>query len=472
MIQTSENGRLRAYYDSASSASLFRDYAKYVNPSFIKLLNVWGYGREFVRAKDVWIWDRNGNRYLDLLSGFGVANIGHNHPDIQDAITRFMHLETLQFNHTAPSVFQTKLAKRLAAIVPAPLRQTLYSNSGAEAVEAAMKLARAATKKPGFVYCNNAYHGTTFATLSIMGNERLRKPLKPLLEHCFAVEFNDLSELEKLLRREKVAAFIVEPIQGEGGLNIPDPDYLKGAAELCRRYNTLLVVDEIQTGLGRCGDMFAFQASGIVPDVLLLGKALSGGMLPIAVTITSAQWFSKAFGRPDRFDLHSSTFAGNSMACYVAETCLQLFEREPLLDNSKQRGEQFVKGLSEKLANHPFVKSVRGRGLYVAIEFGGGLTGMINWFMARTLKLNFNQIYGQWIALKLLEAGIICQPAAACWSVLKFMPPLSIGADDIALAIDTITKVINRYDNAGSVIKESSLRMMGKDISKTEKLPL
>lgn len=456
--------------NSASKNSLFEDYARYVNPSFVKLLNVWGYGREFVRAKDVWIWDRQGNRYLDLLSGFGVANIGHNHPDIQDAITRFMHRETLQFNHIAPNPYSSKLAKRIATMLPDPLQLSLFSNSGAEAVEAAMKLARAATRRSGFIYCENAYHGTSFAALSIMGNERIRKPLKPLLGDCYSVPYNDLSQLEKALRRHSIAAFIVEPIQGEGGLVIPDDNYLAGAADLCRRHKSMLVIDEIQTGLGRSGDMFAFQSSGIVPDAVLLGKSLSGGMTPIALTVTSETWFNKAFGRLDRFDLHSSTFAGNSMACHVADCCLQVLQREPLLENAKQRGRQLIDGLNEKLSGHPFVKTVRGRGLYVAIEFGNGLGGVINWFMARSLKLDFNQIYGQWIALKLLEAGIICQPAANRWNVLKLMPPLSIGPEEIDSAIDIIGRVVNRYDKAATVIKESTLRMMGKSQSKTESL--
>jgi len=447
---------------------VFADYVNYVNPSFVKLLNMWGYGRVYVRAKDVWIWDSHGNRYLDLLSGFGVTNVGHNHPDIQDAITRFLHLETLQFNHISPSPYQADLAKRLALLLPDPLQMSLFSNSGAEAVEAAMKLARLATRRKGFVYCRKGYHGTTFATMSLMGSERMRGPLMPLLDNCVAIDFNNLSQLESALAGNKVAAFIVEPIQGEGGLNIPDDDYLRSAAEICRRHKTLLVIDEIQTGLGRSGDLFAFQAAGIVPDVLLLGKSLSGGMTPIAVTVTSKSWFDKAFGRVDRFDLHSSTFAGNAMACHVADNCLQIFQREPLLENSKIRGEQLLRGLQDGLANHPFVKSIRGRGLYIAIEFSNGISGVINWFMAQSLKLQFSEMYGQWIALRLLEAGIICQPAASSWNVIKLMPPLSIGEKEVEWATSTICNVVNSYDSGSKVIKESSIRLLKKNKSPME----
>jgi len=451
-----------------SSRSLFEDYAKYVNPTFIKLLNIWGYGREYVRAKDIWIWDNDNNRYMDFLSGFGVANIGHNHPEIQDAVTRFMHRETLQFNHIAPNPYQADLARRLANLLPAPLQMSLFSNSGAEAVEAAMKLARCATGKSAFVYCQHGYHGTSFATLSVMGDERMRKPLQPLLSDCIAVEFNNIEALWQALQHNRVAAFIVEPIQGEGGLNIPSDDYLRQAYQLCKQHQCLLVVDEIQTGFGRCGDMFAFQRSGIVPDVVLLGKSLSGGLMPIAAAVTSEKWFNKAFSRLDRFDLHSSTFAGNSLACFIAEECIKILQNEDLASNSQQRGEQLLNGLKQNLDSHPFVASIRGRGLYVAIEFGNTLNGAVNWMLARSLKLDFHQIYGQWIALKLLEAGIICQPAAASWNVIKFMPPLSIGESDINSAIATITRVINAYDSSARVIKESGLRMLGRNKSQQQ----
>lgn len=445
---------------SKTSDALFDRYAEHVNPTFIKLLSVLGYGREYIRAKDVWLWDSKQRRYLDMLAGFGAVNLGHNHPEILNAIADVLKGDAVHFNHIAPSRQQAELAELLTTLLPTTLQLCLFSNGGAEAVEAAMKLARAATQRSGFAYCRNAFHGTSFGALSIMGQTRMRESLEPLLPNCHRVDFNDLQQLETVLARKDIAAFIVEPIQGEGGLILPATDYLKQAQALCHKYQTLFVLDEIQTGLGRTGRLFAFEEEGVIPDVLIIGKSLSGGIAPIAVTVTSQTIYNKAFSGLDRFDLHSSTFAGNTLACTVAHRTLQLLQQQTLIRNSRERGEQLLAGLRKVLANHPLIIDIRGRGLYVAIEFGPTETGILNKLVPSLISLTSEKVYGHWIALKLLEAGIICQPAANHWNVLKLMPPLSISAEDIENAIVTIADVVNDYTNISKLIKDVSLRLV------------
>src|SRR5215813_4977946 len=345
-----------------------RKHAQYVNPAFIELLDVLGYGRVFTSAHDVWIRDDAGEHYLDLLAGFGAANVGHNHPRLTARIRDLLTDEPLHLCHIGPSPYSADLAEALAARLGAPFAISFFANGGGEAVEAALKLARAATRRARFVFCTGGYHGTNFAALSLASEPHRRKPFEPLLPDCVGVPFGDLGALEQSLADKKAAAFIVEPIQGEGGIRVPPPDYLRDAKALCQRYGTLLVFDEIQTGLGRTGSWFAYQAAEAMPDVIVLGKALGGGMTPISVAVTSLEMHKRAYGTRDRFDLHSPTSAGNALACAVAMETLQIITDEHLVKNSAARGAQLLMGLRAKLAGHPLVSDIRGRGLLVGIE--------------------------------------------------------------------------------------------------------
>ena len=432
--------------------------ARHVNPAFIKLLGVLGYGRVFTRAEGLWVWDHQDRRYLDMLAGFGSFNVGHNHPRLVARLKAF--LDELPFNvvHVGPSVQEADLAAKLSELAPDPLEVSLFANSGAEAVEAGLKLARAATGRKGFVSCEGGFHGTNLGTLSIMGEKRFRKPFEPLLEGCTRVPFGDLDALSAALKA-KPAAFVVEPILGEGGVVIPPEGYLQEAAVLCRKRGTLLVLDEVQTGIGRTGTLFACEQEGVVPDVLVLAKALGGGLLPISVAMTSAHWMNKAYGSTDRFDLHGSTFGGNGLACAAAMETLDIVADEGLVENARLRGEQLALGLRERLAGHPFVKDVRGRGLLVAIELGPTDAGLANKLAAPLVGLLSKQVFGQWAAVKLLEAGIICQPAVQQWDVLRLEPPLTVGAAEVQLTIDAVGEILDAYRGVTALLKDVSARI-------------
>lgn len=434
-------------------------YARHVNPTFIKLLGMFGYGRVYTKAQDVWLWDHQERKYIDFLAGFGAVNVGHNHPRLLQTLQRFVQEQTINFCHIGPPVAAASLAAKLAEITPDPLSISMFASSGSEAVEAGMKIARAYTKRSGFLYCDGGFHGTNLGTLSIMGSERMRKPFEPLLDHCHNVPFGDLNALEAALSKKDIAGFILEPIQAESGVILPPSGYLKAAQDLCKKYKTLLILDEVQTGLGRTGQMFAYEDQGFVPDILLLAKSLSGGLVPISVAITSEKIFKKAYGSTDRFDLHSSTFEGNQLSCMIAEETIKIIEEEKLAQNSKERGEQLLKGLREKLSGHPFIRDIRGKGLLAAIELGPTDKGFLNKLSPKLVTAISKNIFGQWAALRLLEEGMICQAAAHEWNILKLEPPLTITEEQVDLGIQKIVDVFERYPTLTVLLKDAMGRL-------------
>ncbi len=445
----------------ASSHPAAQRYARHVNPSFVKLLGVFGYGRVFERAQGVWIWDHEGRRYLDFLAAYGCMNVGHNHPRLVGRLERFLREEALHFCHVSPSPHAAELAADLARRLAPPLEVSLFGTSGAEAVEAGVKLARAATGRHEIVHCEGAWHGLTLGTLSIIGDARKKKPFGPLLAGCHEVPFGDLGRLEARLASRKIAAFVVEPILGEGGVVLPPQGYLADAQALCRAHGTVMVLDEVQTGLGRTGTMFAYQPHGFVPDVIALAKALSGGIAPISVAVTSRELFDRAYGAMDRFDLHGSTFGGNALSAVAAIETLAILDDERLAANAEVRGNELVQKLRERLGGHPLVKDIRGRGLFAAIEIGPTDAGWMNRLAPALVEAVSEKVFGQWASLKLLEKGIVCQPASHDWSVLKLEPPLTIGAGEIDLFVDAAAEVFAEYQGIGRLLVDVTRRLEG-----------
>lgn len=433
-------------------------FARHVNPSFMQLLGLLGYGRVFTRASDVWVWDSEGRRYLDCLAGFGSVNLGHNHPQLIARLHDLLNEQVLHFCHTGPAAGAAALAEALASRLAAPLEISLFASSGAEAVEAGLKLARAATGRGTFLSCDGGFHGTTLGTLSVTGTERMRQPFEPLLPGCHRVPFGDLDALEQALKEHKPAAFLVEPLQAEGGVVLPPPGYLRAAQALCTARGTILVLDEVQTGLGRTGTLFAHQAEDFVPDVLCLAKALSGGLAAVSVAVTSRALFDKAYGSVGRFDLHSSTYQGNAFSCAAALKTLEIIDAEDLVARSAQRGAQLLAGLQERLRGHPLVKEVRGRGLLVGIEFGPTGSSWLDKVAPALVDKVSEGMFGQWVAVKLLEAGILCQPASSRWNVLRLEPPLTIGEGEIASTVEAIGGILDEYRSIAPIVADVTRR--------------
>lgn len=429
-------------------------YAAHVNPAFVKLLSVLGYGRVFVRAEGCQLWDNEGRAYLDALAGFGSVNLGHNPPALRERLSAHLAGSPLNLAHVGPSAFQAEFAERLASLLDPSLRVTMFANSGGEAIEAALKLSRLATGRTSFLYATGGYHGLGFGALSVAGRDRMRTPFQPLLPACFEIPFGDLRALGRALAKHRPAAVVLEPIQAEGGVRLPPRGYLREAAALARRAGTLLVLDEVQTGLGRTGALFAHQHpdEAFVPDVLVLGKSLGGSLLPLAVAVTSPELHGRAFGSLERFDLHGSTFAGNALACVAGLATLELSVTEDLAKRAEARGERLRHGLARRLTGHPLVREIRGRGLLIGVELGAEKS-LRHPFSAALGEGLARTVLSQWIAFRMLEAGVLCQPASQAPSVLRFSPPLTIEEPEIDRIVDIAGDAFDACREPGPVLE-------------------
>jgi ornithine--oxo-acid transaminase len=381
-------------------ASLFADreaerfamHTRHLNEQMVRVLKTIGYDVGFCRGRAQYLYDRNGAEYLDLLSGFGVFALGRNHAAVRDALKGVLDAELPNLVQMDVSALAGVLAERLLAYMPY-LDKVFFANSGAEAVEAAIKFARAATRRTGIVYCEHAFHGLSYGALSLNGDAIFRSGFEPLLPDCTGIPFNDLAALEKALAARQVAAFIVEPIQGKG-VNLPADGYLKAALELCRRHGTLFVADEIQTGIGRTGRFLAVEHWGVEPDMVLLAKSLSGGHVPVGAVLTRKWVFDKVFNRMDRAVVHGSTFSKNDLAMAAGIASLEVLESEGLIENAARAGERLLRSFSAMIGRYELLKEVRGKGLMIGVEFGP----------PRSLKLK-----ASWNLLEAANKGLFCQ---------------------------------------------------------------
>ena len=424
-------------------------HSRHLNEQMVRVLRTIGYDVQFRRGKGQYLFDRDGERYLDLLSGFGVFAIGRNHPALRDALKDVLDSDLPNLVQLDVSTLAGILAERLLAHVPY-LDKVFFANSGAEAVEAAIKFARAATGRPGLIYCDHAFHGLTNGALSLNADANFRDGFEPLLPDCIRVPFNDLPALEQALATRTIAAFIVEPIQGKG-VNMPSDGYLKVAAELCRRHNTLFIADEIQTGMGRTGRFLAVEHWNVEPDMVLLSKALSGGHVPSSAVLMRKPIYDKVFNRMDRAVVHGSTFAKNDLAMAAGIVTLDVIKSERLMENAALMGDRLRRELSAMIPRYEMLADVRGKGLMIGIEFGApksfGLKA--SWNVVETANKG---LFCQLITIPLFkDHKILCQVAGHGSHTIKLIPTLGITDDDcnwIVNAFDTVVAGSHRVPGA------------------------
>ena len=414
-------------------------HSRHLNEQMVRVLRAIGYDVEFCRGSGQYLFDREGARYLDLLSGFGVFAIGRNHPALRHALKSVLDADLPNLVQLDVSTLAGILAERLLARVPY-LDKVFFANSGAEAVESAIKFARASTGRPGLVYCEHAFHGLSTGALSLNGDAIFRDGFEPLLPDCIAVPFNDLPALERALASRQIAAFIVEPIQGKG-VNLPADGYLQAAAELCRRHGTLFVADEIQTGLGRTGRFLAVEHWNVEPDMVLLSKSLSGGHVPSSAVLMRRPIFEKVFNRMDRAVVHGSTFAKNDLAMAAGIATLDVIEQERLIENAAQTGDRLLRDLAAMIPRYELLTDVRGKGLMIGVEFGApnSLKLKASWNVVEAASKG---LYCQLITIPLFkEHKILCQVAGHASHTIKLLPALVISDDDcdwILRAFDSV----------------------------------
>jgi ornithine--oxo-acid transaminase len=315
-----------------------------INPALCKALRVLGYNKQYVRGKGAYLYDEAGNRYVDCLSGFGTFACGRNHPAIREALKQAMDLDLPNLVAMGVASLSGLLARELIQIAPGQLDMVFFTNSGTEGVETAIKYSRAATGKSRIIHCKRSFHGLSLGSLSVNGNEEFKEGFGPMLEPVTAVPFNDLAALERELARGDVAGFIVEPIQGKG-VFVPSDNYLPEAAALCRKHKAIFIADEVQTGLGRTGKMFACEHWGVEPDILIVAKALSGGYMPVGAVLSKRWIHEKVFSRLDRCFVHSSTFTENDLAMAAGLATLSVLRDEKLVENAASMGARLAEGL-------------------------------------------------------------------------------------------------------------------------------
>jgi ornithine--oxo-acid transaminase len=408
----------------------FSLHSKHMNEQMVRVLRAIGYDVGFCRGQGQYLYDRAGSQYLDLLSGFGVFAIGRNHPVIRDALKSVLDSDLPNLVQLDVSTLAGILAERLLARVPY-LEKVFFANSGAEAVEAAIKFARAATRRPGIVFCDHAFHGLSYGALSLNGDAVFRDGFEPFLPDCRKIPFNDLAALERALGAGDVAAFIVEPVQGKG-VNLPSDDYLREAAALCRRHGALFVADEIQSGLGRTGRFLAIEHWGVEPDMVLLAKSLSGGHVPVGAVMTRKSVFDKVFNRMDRAVVHGSTFAKNDLAMAAGIATLDVLASEGVIENAAQQGERLLASLTRMVGRYELLKEVRGKGLMIGLEFGAPQSFKLkaSWNVLETASKG---LFCQLITIPLFkEHRILTQVAGHASHTVKLLPPLIISPDDCA----------------------------------------
>ncbi len=397
----------------------FSRYQRFINPGLATLTKFMGLEDVEVAAEGCYVVDSAGNRYLDCLGGPGVFTMGHCHPRIVEAVQQQAAKQALG-SHVLLNPLYGELAERLAEITPGDLQYCFVCNSGAEAVEAALKFARGSTKRPHFVAAQGAFHGKTFGALSASGRDVYKQPFEPLLGGFTHVPFGDAAALSEAVD-DQTAAVILEPIQCEAGIIIPPEGYLTEARQICNNTGALLILDEIQTGLGRTGRMFACDWEEIAPDIITLGKALGGGVMPIAATVATPPVWAIFEDSPI---IHSSTFGGSPLACATALAALGVLIEEDLAEKCAQRGEQLLAGLAQVAADYPqIVRAVRGKGLLVGMEFtDSDLGGLAISALAQR---------------RILAAFALNDPR-----VLRFEPPALISAQQVDQVIEATSKAL------------------------------
>ena len=413
---------------------------RYLDSSLVDVLGILGFDKRYVAARGSYLYDAAGRAYLDFHTGEGFASLGHNHPDVREVLQATLAADLVDGVQIHYSPLAGMLAEALSQRLPQGLDAVFFASTGAEAVDSAMKFARAATGRPRLLSCESSFHGVTLGPLSLVGDEFFKEGFGPLLPGCERVPFGDLARLEEQLRARDVAAFIVEPIQGRM-VTLPPADYLQGAQELCRRYGTLFVLDEIQTGLGRTGKWFALEHWGLEPDFVLVGKALSGGYMPVAAMVTRREIYQRAVGTLERSYVHQSTYGRNRLSMAAGLATLRIIERDGLVEHAARIGTVLREGLAELQRRYEMIKEVRTSGLMLGIELGApqARVARLHW---RLIHMASEGLFPQLIVIPLHRDHGIITMAAGKNDVIKLLPPLTLSESEARDFLDALDAVL------------------------------
>jgi ornithine--oxo-acid transaminase len=440
----------------ATSRALIKDtlYQDRVNPQWVRLLEVLEMNARYTRCEGTELFTEDGRRILDFVSGHCVHNLGHNHPAVLEALRN-------ELDRRGPAMLQShvpelagELADKLCWRAGGRVKKVFFCSSGSEGVEAAIKFAGAHTRRNGLLYAEGAFHGLTCGALSLMGDAFWREHFGPLLSDTEAVPFGNLAALELKLASKRFAAFIVEPVQGEGGVRVPPSAYLETAQALCRRHGTLFVVDEVQTGFYRTGRFLASHHHNIEPDMIVLANALSGGLVPSAALLMSDQVYESVYGSIARATVHTSTFSENALAMRAGLATLEVLERERLGERALAAGDFLRARLREALSGYEMVGEVRGLGLLNGIQFQPPRKVPLRVSLEAFGKIHPG-MFGQMVVMQLFRRGFLTEMCGNNFMTLKLAPPLVVKEREADEFVHAVTDVVEMMHFSGTFWSEA-----------------
>ncbi len=421
----------------------------------VRVLRTIGFDRDWARTEGAYLYDAGGERYLDWLGGFGMFNVGRSNPRVRDWLLEAMELQTPNSPQMGISPVTPLLAEELVRRAPASIGKALFTNSGTESVEAALKIGRAAVGRQRVVCVEHAFHGLTLGSLSVNGEAAFTDRFGPLLPGITRVPFDDLDALEAELRREDVAVFIVEPVLGKGVV-LPAAGYLEGAQALCRRYGTLFCLDEVQTGFGRTGRMFAAEHWGLEPDLIPVAKSLSGGYVPVGALLMSDAVYESVFDSLEHAFSHGSTFAPNDLGMVAGLATLRELDDRSLVEASARLGDLLLEQTRPLVERYEVVKEVRGLGLMWAIEFGEPNAGRTTWRMLERMQAG---IFAQLVVVPLFaKHRILSQVAGHDVNIVKGLPSLVLSEEDVGWFAGALDEVVGDAQKMGRSMTSFALR--------------
>jgi acetylornithine/succinyldiaminopimelate/putrescine aminotransferase len=432
-------------------------HARYMNPQLSRMLHTIGFDKVYERAEGSYLYDRDGERYLDFLSGFGVFALGHNHPVVRKALHDMLDAELADLVQFDCALLPGILAEQLVAKAPG-MDRVYFGNSGTEAVEAAMKFARYATGRPRIIYCDHAFHGLTVGSLSVNGSAEFKSGFGPLVTTS-CVPFGDLEALKAELGKGDVAALVVEPVQGKG-VQVSPPGYLRAARDLLHSDGALLICDEVQSGLGRTGRFFSYEYDEVDPDIVTVAKALSGGFVPVSATLAKEWIFAKVYSSMDRVLVHDSTFGSNASAMAAGLASLAVIEDEQLVTNAERTGNALMTALAGMTDKYDMLTGVRGRGLMIGIEFGKpkSLKLRASWNMLQAARVG---LFAQMVVVQLFQKHhILTQVAGDHMEVIKLLPALTIGDTEVQAFADAFADVMEDAHRGSGLMWDFGRRLV------------
>ena len=448
---TSSFTELESGKKSGNSASDDQQsYAQHVNPIWVKLLEVLGMNVHYTHCSGAELFSADGRTILDCLSGYCVHNVGHNHPYVVSELVA-------ELQRQSPAMLQSNvveeagaLARSLCKHAGGKVSKVFFCSSGSEGIEAVIKFARAHTGRTDIVYASGAFHGLTCGALSLMGSDFWRESFGPMLGGTHEVPFGELKPLEKLLAANKIAAVVLEPIQAEAGIVIPPQEYLAEVQKLCQKYGALFVLDEVQTGMGRTGTFLAAHRYGVEPDMVVMAKALSGGLVPCAAVLMTDGIYKSVFHSLRRAFIHTSTFSENCLAMRAGLATIQVLDRERLVERADSLGMELRDKLRTALAGFEMVKEVRGEGMLTGIEFQAP-RGIAMRMSYEAFKAVHPGLFGQVVVMRLFkDKNILTQICGNNFMVLKVAPPLMVSESQLDYCVASIRSVVETMHSSSA----------------------